>query len=329
MKKFSSVFLFILKTVYFSPVNNPVFYCMLVVCGLMFIGGDLKKHETVLFLLLSAISHRLMPAIHFTSPSLNENQKGSFSLNIRLLPVKNTTFFISLIISAVLYISILLSIGYYAGTLLERPPVVESQCPPHIVTEYSSSGEPYYYEEGISIYGNTFTIPFTPSLLFKYLASDVIFSKQIVSEEFVRKHCPDKKISPEDLFTENLKKNSPVHFSSFLESIRHSNNLSLLLIIFFSFVFFLYDGMCIFHGKMKSTGNKILLRIIDILMYTIYAVLCSTLILDVLLPESVIAQVSSYVSFNGLFAPVLLFSAAGCGCRFLMSFAIEKNGRYT
>ena len=328
MNKKIHVFLFTLKTVYFSPVNNPIFYCMLIVSGIMLFSGDLKKHETVLFLLLAAISHRLMPAIQLTSLSSHKNRTGIFSLNINMLPVKKNVFFVSLLLSAAFYISILLSIGYYAGTASECPPVVESLCPPHTVKAFSLSGEPNIYVEGISSYGNMFTIPLSSSLLFKYLASDVIFSKEIVTEEFIRKHCPGKEISPENLFTGNFKKISSIYFSSFLENVRYSNYISLLFVIIFSFVFFLYDGMCIFMGSMKSNGKKIIFRVIDIFMYTIYAALCTTLILDTILPESIIAQASSNVNVNKLFGPVLIFGAAGCGCRLLSFLSAEKDGKY-
>ncbi|HEX2958964.1 MAG TPA: hypothetical protein VHO70_19170 [Chitinispirillaceae bacterium] len=327
MRKFLYVFLFIVKTVYFSPVNNPVFFCLIVISGVLFAGGEMNKHEVVLFLLLSAISHRLMPAINLSASILSGCQNGKFSQSIKLLPIKKNTFFVSFLLSGILYISLLLTFGYFAGNGAENPPVVESLCPPRMVTAYTPSGEPYRYVEGISVYGSKFQIPVSSSLLFQYLASDVVFSRDAVTEEYLQKVCPCQKIAPEKIFSATNQELSTTRFSPFLDNVRYSNRRILQLLCIFTFVFFLYDGMSIYRGRVKVRGlTSFVFVLVNVLLYSVYCLLCGMLIADVLLPESVIAKISLKVSLYKVVLPILLFAIAGCLYR-LGSFLFVRENR--
>jgi hypothetical protein len=326
MKKFVNVFLFVVKTVHFSPVNNPVFYFLVVVSGLLFVCGEMNKHEVVLFLLLSAISHRLMPAINWSAPVLSGNQNDNFSQSIKLLPIKKNTFFVSFLLSGTLYISLLLAFGYFAGNGAENPPVMESLCPPRTVTAYTPSGEPYRYVEGIAVYGSKFQIPVSSSLLFQYLASDVVFSREVITEEYIKKVCPCQKIVPETIFSATKQELSTSRFSPFLDNVRSSNKRILQLLSIFTFVFFLHDGMSIYREREKVIGLKsFFFVLVNVLLYSVYCLLCGMLIADVLLPESLITKISLNVSLYKVLLPILLFAIAGCLYRLLSCLFVREN----
>jgi hypothetical protein len=329
MVRLSHISFFFLKTIYLSPINNPLFYCQLMVAGMFLMGGALKKHEAVAFLLLSALSHRLMPAIHIYNRNTDTTRNNIISQNIRFFPVKKGIVFSAIVFAGIFYISIPLSLYCYAGIHFETPPSTASICRTEFKTIRTPSGEPLSFVEGIAISRHQFRIPISPSLLFGHLASETIFLRERVSDSLIRKVCPVNKISPEDVFSGKAVYTQPEFESPFLEEIHHQNIVHLLLLALFAFVFFFYDGMCIFQKRPDTVFLKRIFLTMDFILYSSYIFLWCILIMDIFLPESQTAWVTSHIfPSEHSFTTIVAITIIICIVRIIGSIGnIETAGR--
>ena len=329
MVKLLHLSFFFLKTVYLSPVNNPLFYCQLTVAGIFLMGGDLKKHETVAFLLLSALSHRLMPAIHFDTRNTDATRNNGISRNIRLYPVKKGIVFGAIVFAGIVYISIPLSLYCYAGTHFETPPSTASVCRTEFKSIRTPSGEPLSFVEGITISKHRFRIPVSPSLLFGYLASETVFLREQVPDSLINKVCPVKKTAPEDIFSGKAVYTRQEFESPFLEEIRRRNTVLLSLLAAFSFVFFFYDGMCIFRKRPDAVFLKRFFPIMDFVLYSLLVLFWCILVSDIFLPESRILWITSHIfPIEHYFTAIVAVTIVVCIVRIIGSIGnVEKSGR--
>jgi|SRR5690554_3992236 len=96
MKKIISLFIFFLKTVFLSPVNNPAFYCLLLTACLLYFGGNLEKLETVFLFITSAVSIRFISSLKAVPTDFSDSSESLLSRCTNLLPVKKKLFYICL-----------------------------------------------------------------------------------------------------------------------------------------------------------------------------------------------------------------------------------------
>lgn len=59
LKQKISIIRFILKTVYFSPSNNPAVFLLGIMATIFITTGSIGKHEAVLVMMIIGISNRL------------------------------------------------------------------------------------------------------------------------------------------------------------------------------------------------------------------------------------------------------------------------------
>jgi len=323
-RRVSAISFFLLKTVYFSPVSNPSFWILLILGGVLFLGGDLGKHELVLLLLLIGISHRFMPAINATRSRSDNSSPVSLSRYAQLLPVDNRTFFSAFLLSSVVYVALLTSLCIYIGTLCETPPVITSMiCPPQTITENAHSGEPLLTVKGVmmelTIRSATgpflFSIPMHHSLLFNMLASDVIIDYRKIPDTVFQKFCPvpQSTPSPSDIFS--LKVNTPQskYYSPLLNNLVAVHFSRILLISSFVCLIFLIDATRKYGGvaAIGRFGGSI--KWIDFICYAVYCVLCLLLLLDVLLPELIIKRFSLVMNMYRVPVSIFFFSVCIAG----------------
>lgn len=321
--KISSISLFLLKTIYFSPVGNPSFWILLVLGGLFFIGGDLGKHEVVLLLLLIGISHRFMPAIYSTRSQPDSSTTLSLSHYARLLPVDNRTFFSAFLLSSVVYVALLTSLCVYIGTICETPPMVTTMiCPPQTTTENPPSGEPLVTVKGLMMVLTVrsatgpfqFKVPLQYSLLFGMLASDIIIDYHKVPDSVFQRFCPIPQtvLSPSEIFSLKVN-NVPAtkYYSTFLNNLKSVHFGRIVVISCFICLVFIIDATRRFWGAAGRFKN--ILKWIDYTCYAMYVLLCLLLLLDVLLPELIIKRISLIMDVYRVPMSIFFFSVVIAG----------------
>ena len=208
----------------------------------------------------------------------------------------------------------------YIGNVVEVPPEVSSICPPHVTSIITPANEPYTYVEGIMVQNNIqlvqFKVPVAHSLLFGMLASDVIISHVMVPDSVVKRLCPVplKAKSPEDVFSGKANSAPTAIFHShFINSMPRIHTRRLLLLSFFIIQFFIIDGIVVYRGSIiKNTMTRLFFCVVDCFFYVFFCGIGGLLLLDVLLPESAIINLSSF------FAPITSIAAA---CMSLLAFA--------
>ncbi len=328
IRQISAISFFLLKTIYFSPVGNLSFWILLLLGGVFFIGGDLGKHEVVLLLLLIGISHRLMPAINKIPSHHNDSSSSAISNYTLLLPIENRAFFSAFMLSSTIYVVFLISLCIYIGTISEHPPVVEALSPPHIITANTSTGEPIITVEGIMMVYTIrsasgpyhFKVPLRYSMLFSMLGSEVIINYHKIPDSVFQKFAsiPAKKQSPSEVFS--LKSNVPQskYYSIHLHNLNSIHFGRMIMISCFICIFFLIEAIRKYWGTKGSEMN--ILKWVDFIYYFLYILLCLLLILDILLPESIVKQISIMIATYRI--PISIFS-------FLIIFAAVIRILYT
>lgn len=322
--RISVITFFLLKTIQLSPVNNPSLWILTVLGGVFFFGGALGKHEIVLLLLLIGISNRLIPAINHRNSFSGNTSFISLSQYIQHLPLEKRTFFSAFLLSNVIYVLLLISLCIYIGTVLETPPVIASICPPQTVTKTAPSGEPLVTVEGIMMVLTIrsasgpfqFKVPVHYSLLFGMLASEVIIDYHKIPDDIIQRLYPDLQTaqSVSDIFTSNVNKSAQSkNYSSFLYDLRFIHFGRIAAISCFIFIVFLIDTTRIYWGKSAKGRSNSIFNWIDYVCYTIYASLCLFLLLDILLPESIITRISLIMNMYSVPINIFLFSVVIAG----------------
>jgi hypothetical protein len=328
---------FLLKTVHFSPVSNPSFWILTILGGIFFLGGNLGKHEVVLLLLLIGISHRFMPAINATRSLPDSSSPLSLSHYAQLLPINNRTFFLAFLLSSTLYVVLLLSLCIYIGTIRETPPMIASMCPPQTITGKAPSGEPLVIVEGIIMYSISshvrpepfqFKVPVNYSLLFGMLASDVIIDHHKIADSIMQRLCPIPPTirSPSEVFSFNVN-NVPQlkNYSTFLHNLNSVHFGRLVAIACFICLVFLIDATRRYWGTAAQGRFEGIFKWIDYTCYTMYALLCLLLLLDVLLPELIITRLSLIMNMLRMPIGIFFFSIGIAGVIRILYVALSRR----
>jgi len=322
IRRIAAIAWFFAKTIYLSPSNNPLVYLLLIIGGMLFFSGSLGKHETALLLLLAGITNRLMPTSQ-TRKNAEEISDESLSRYSFLWPVKKNEFFYGFQISGFAFALLLIIPCIYIGTHCETPPMIGSLCPPRTCIKYAPSGEPVMTVEEVIMLPDSalnirpvqLTIPVYHSLLFGYLASEVLVAQDKISDSLFNELCliPPQPVSPADIFDPTHERGSPSwHHSGFLASLSQVQNKRLLYFACFVLLFFIMDGIAKF-GHEKSAPNHFIIRIVKYVFNAGYLSLCCLLIFDVLLPESIISRMSLMIRRLGGFPRVAFVIVFGAG----------------
>lgn len=337
IRQISAISFFLLKTVYFSPVGNPSFWILLVLGGVFFIGGDLGKHEVVLLLLLLGISHRFMPAINATRSQPDSSPPVSLSHYARLLPVDNHTFFSAFLFSSIVYAVFLTSLCVCIGTISETPPVVTSMiCPPQTIMENAPSGEPLVTVNGLMMVLTVrsatgpfqFKIPLQYSLLFSMLGSDIIIDYHKVPDSVFQRFCPIPQTipSPSEIFSLKVN-NTPLskYNSTFLNKLNYVNFGRIVVISCFICLVFLIDATRRYWGRAAKGRFNSIFKWIDYTLYAMYVSLCLLLLLDVLLPELIIKQISQIMNMYRMPISIFFFSTVIAGIMRILYVMVPRT----
>jgi hypothetical protein len=314
MKKILNFSFFLIRTTYFSPINNPIFFCIIILAVFLFFCGDLGKHESVMFILISSISHRLMPSLRLPGTDSIQCTTNQFVRSISLLPIKNEIFLASFLLSGIVYISLQISFFFLVGISYEKPPTIKSICPTKLKFVKNNNGEVFTNLEGITFDLRYFQIPIVPSLFFGNLASNISISQTQAADSIMQRLCPLRVTNPEELFSGVSSNRSVEEFSPILIRINNDNFIRLLYLSIFCFAFFLFDGISIFYSRPKlNDALSIIGSLVDVVIRIFFAMLCIVLLLDILLPEYLIAKVSPFLSIDRkIFIPIFAMTTIVC-----------------
>jgi hypothetical protein len=313
---------FFTKTMYLSPVNNPMFFLLLVTGGAFFFGGGLGKHEAVLLLLLAGISNRYVSTCQ-TRRGVEESPDSRLSRYPLLWPAGRCVFFAGFQLSNIAFILALVVPCLYVGTHCETPPVIGAICPPRTCVTRAPSGEPVVTVEEVLFAPDDnndwrpvkFTIPVSHSLLFGYLASGEFIGKDRIPDSLLRDLCPISRqtVSPNEIFgPPSQRESSPQYYSDFLAKLPPLQERRLFSIACFALLFFLMDGIAKYEAGKPGAINRMFGAVRS--AYTIaYLGMCGLFVLDVLLPESMLAQMSLAVGSMGAFPRAAFLTALVTG----------------
>jgi hypothetical protein len=180
MNRSAALTLFLLKTRYFSAVNNPLFVIILAVGVVLFFGDSLGKHEMVLLLYMIGCTHVFLPKGYQNRTDVNQT---TADLSFALLPVCAYEFVKSALTASVVYGFVFMT----AFTLLlyhvERLP--EFIYPPRHNTRIAVSGDTIQEVTGTIVgkvgsglgwrnVNRKITIQLAPTFLFRTLPSSDI-----------------------------------------------------------------------------------------------------------------------------------------------------------
>lgn len=118
MKRTVALTVFLLRTFYFSPVNNPVWYVLVPMVLVYVMTGLMGRHEVLLFMLAAAATHRFMRT--FRQSSAKEGADPLRSA-FRLLPVSTDEIRRASLASVCVY-GLVLGIGFTGLLLIVEPP---------------------------------------------------------------------------------------------------------------------------------------------------------------------------------------------------------------
>jgi len=307
MKKKISLVIFFLKTVFFSPVNNPAFYCLLLTACLLYFGGNLKKLETVFLFITSAVSIRFISSLKAVSTVFSDSSESLLSRCTNLLPVKKSYFISAYMISAAVYISVLVSFCLFFGINSQVPPDIKSICPTEMITDYNQkSGEISRYVGGIITIPDSldqpeavrYRIPINASLVFKYLTSDIIILKDDIPDSVLQSIGTDNR-SPEEIFSGNVSNIPQEYVSDFLSDLSPIHSGRLLFISVFVFLFFMNDCINTCLASRNRKNGRILFTGVNLIMYTVFISFCLFVAFDLILPQRKLILITEEIDQYG------------------------------
>ncbi|MBD3243404.1 MAG: hypothetical protein GF331_22630 [Chitinivibrionales bacterium] len=143
MRRTAALAMFLLRTFYFSPVNNPVWFVLAPMVLVYVMTGLMGRHEVLLFMLAAAATHRFMRTFRGRA-----TDDGSDPLRsaFRLLPVSTDEIRRASLASVVVY-ALVLGIGF-TGLLMfvDPPPPWEGE--PQAHTRVLPTGDTLTYYTG-------------------------------------------------------------------------------------------------------------------------------------------------------------------------------------
>jgi hypothetical protein len=318
---------FLLKTVYFSPFNNPSFFLLVLLTAFFCITGGMGKHETVLIMLIAGIFNRFMPGLRNNASSGEPDYDNTISQYCRLLPVKKGTFFFSYFITGLLYVVVLMSACLYIGVKFENPPIIASLCPQQTIMKTNlKTNEPYLNVEGVTLTDNEqpiqFTIPVNPSIIFGHLAATVLLGHGKIADSVFCRLCPSPEVNEtKDNYSIFSIHDTAKYYSDYLKALPYKHLKILLLISSLCLLIFLTD----LTGIYKKDGKGFFLwKITDTLMFVSYACLCLALFMDILLPDSSIYCILSILSHYKFYMIVFFCFILSAGTIRIVSFSIRQ-----
>jgi hypothetical protein len=295
----------------------------------MFAGGDFGKHEITIMLLIVGISNRLMPNLKAISDNDGNFDSLTISQCYKFLPVSKKCSNCAYICAAIFYALLLIGMSIKISTVQENPPSIGSLCPPKLQIKTSPSGEYQKVVEGLTLSSGynpvliRFSIPISPSILFNLLVSDIIFDQKEATDSLVRSICnyDETGNSISDYFSGTNDNTISGYYLPLLQALHKTHFKCVLIITSFIFMFFLIDTIHMCEGNTKKNAGKYFNTLIYIYYYFLYIVLCFCLILDILLPESVIWKINSllkqYWQILSLFWGITIILGITRGINFL------------
>jgi hypothetical protein len=208
-------------------------------------------------------------------------------------------------------------------------------CPPKTCFAHAPSGEPVVTVEEVIITPDSvlnlrpvqLTIPVYHSLLFGFLAKEVLVGREKISDGLFNELCPvpPSVVSPDDIFDSGKGRRSPAwYFSDFLGRLPELHFKRLLYITCFVFLFFWMDGIAKFeHGKRGAFGRVVLG--VKHLYNAGYLLLCCLLVIDVLLPESMLAKMSLSAERLGAIPRIGSLAALGAGMLWIFAHFYSRR----
>lgn len=304
--------IFLLKSVYFSPVNNPAVYILFFSSALLFFGGDFGKHETILLLIITALSNRFIPSFKRHSSSINESV---LSQSFQLLPVNKNIIKSSLFISMTIYALLLMTVIYNFGAKSETPPMIPSLCPQKLCTYKNPTGEYHSYIEGLTLRTNLsnnlevnlFKIPINQSLLFDNIAGELIFKYGEVKDEKFKSFKTElnhTNTGLDILAGESNESFKSRYYSPFLFQLYNKQNHYLKIFAALFFTIFLIDGI-IFHSLNKRSKFK---TILNSFFYITISSISLILIMEIFLPSDLLNKLFTFLIFIRQFKTFFLYT---------------------
>lgn len=329
LKQKISIIRFILKTVYFSPSNNPAVFLLGIMATIFITTGSIGKHEAVLVMMIIGISNRLMPA--FIKRPANDGETCGITISqyCRLLPIKESVFFTGYFITGLLYATILSVCLLLVGIKNENPPVIPSITPVKTVTTINTvSNEPVTSVSGVIFmpYGKDhfqpvqFAIPVKSSIIFGNISSMVIIGNDKVHDSVLADLYPENQESHRNDISLLPGKNN-AYYSDLLKSLPQKHSRILLFIMLLCLIVFFFDLIKIYGFSEKSPG---MIKFAEYLVFSSYFCLCIALICDLILPESIINRITSLLTNYSSYISTGYYSAICVGICSVLYFIYSQ-----
>lgn len=324
LKQIISIAGFILKTVYFSPSNNPAVFLLGILVIIFITTGSIGKHEAVLVMMIIGISNRLMPAF-IKSPANDKTCGITISQYCRLLPVKEDDFFKGCFISGLLYATVLSVCLLLVGINNENPPEIPSISPVQTITTINSvSNEPVTNVFGVifmpcgkdHFQPIQFAVPVKSSIIFGNISSTVIIGNDKVPDSVLAGLYPENQESHHDNLSLLLGKNN-AYYSDFLKSLPQKHSRILIFKMLLCLIVFFVDLIRIYGFSEKSPG---MIKFAEYLVFSSYFCLCIALICDLILPESTIHRAALFLTNYSTYISAGYYSVICVGLYRVLNF---------